>query len=201
MTRHDFKHGPAAVSPLECGDPIGGPSFDQRDFRNALGSFATGVTVVTTVDAGGRRYAMTVNSFAAVSLSPPLVLWSVSRGSPSAGAFLSATHFAINVLAADQVALSRHFARSSDDKFAAIVTLEGIAGLPLIAGAAAVFQCRTHAIHTGGDHEVILGRVEHYGHSDREPLVFCRGRYQRGVNVEIAADRDADVAAAWGGLA
>ena len=181
--------------------PPGLAPFDQRDYRNALGSFATGVTVVTTVDAGGRRYAMTVNSFAAVSLAPPLVLWSVSRESPSARAFQTATHFAINVLAADQVALSRHFARSSDDKFAGIAILPGFAGLPLIAGAAAVFQCRTETLYPGGDHEVILGRVEQYDYSDGEPLVFCRGRYKRGVNLEIAADRDADLAAAWGGLA
>lgn len=179
----------------------GRPSFDQRAYRNALGSFATGVTVVTTRDGSGRRYAMTVNSFAAVSLSPPLVLWSVSRESPSARAFLAATHFAINVLAVEQIALSRHFARSSEDKFAGIPIVDGIAGLPLIADAAAVFQCRTEAIHPGGDHEVILGRVEHYDDSDREPLVSRRGRYERGVNIEIATDRDADLAAAWGGLA
>jgi flavin reductase (DIM6/NTAB) family NADH-FMN oxidoreductase RutF len=175
--------------------------FDARDYRNALGSFATGVTIVTTLDGGGRRYAMTANSFAAVSLSPALVLWSVARESHSAKAFLGATQFAINVLAVDQIALSRHFARASEDKFAGIPILSGLGGLPLIAGAAAVFQCRVEAIHPGGDHEVILGRVEHYDYSDREPLVFSRGRYQRSVSIEIIADHDADLAAAWGGLA
>ena len=177
------------------------PVTDPRDFRNALGTFSTGVTVVTTVDPAGRRHAMTVNSFAAVSLSPPLVLWSLGRASFSAQAFLAATHFAVNVLSAGQIALSRHFAHPSEDKFAGVATREGMGGLPLLADAAAVFECSTEAIPPGGDHAILVGRVERYAYSEREPLVFSRGRYQRGVNIETASDHDADLAAAWGGLA
>lgn len=175
--------------------------FDGRDYRSALGTFATGVTIMTTVDGNGQRYGMTANSFAAVSLSPPLVLWSVARSSASAGAFLAASHFAVNVLATSQMALSRQFARPSADKFAGIATLGGIGGVPLIPDAAATFECRLETHYPGGDHEVILGRVLRYTHSDREPLVFCRGRYVRGVDIGSTADVDANLAEIWGGLA
>lgn len=156
---------------------------------------------MTTIDASGHRFGMTANSFAAVSLSPPLVLWSVTRSSASAGAFLSATHFAVNVLAANQMVLSRHFSKSGADKFAGIVTPSGIGGVPLIPDAAATFECSLEARHPGGDHEVLIGRVLRYSRSDREPLMFCGGRYVRGVDIVGTADVDANLAEIWGGLA
>ena len=184
--------------------PIAVPSSaapDAASFRAALGMFATGVTIVTARAADGSLVGLTANSFNSVSLSPPLVLWSLGRASYSAQAFLAATHFAVNVLSAGQIALSRHFAHPSEDKFAGVATREGMGGLPLLADAAAVFECSTEAIHPGGDHAILVGRVERYAYSEREPLVFSRGRYQRGVNIETASDHDADLAAAWGGLA
>ncbi len=176
-------------------------TFDRRDLRNALGVFATGVTVVTTIDAAGRCYAMTANSFTAVSLSPPLVLWSVARDAYSAAAFTGSRYFAINVLALDQIPLSRHFSRPSDDKFAGIATFAGEGGCPLIAGAAAAFQCSTESTHPAGDHEIIIGRIRHYRYSAQDPLIFCRGRYQKGLLLEFKADAEAELNAAWGGLA
>ncbi len=111
-----------------------------REFRNALGAFGTGVTVITTRAADGSLHGLTANSFSAVSLQPRLVLWSQSLRTPSHAVFEAATHFAINILSADQVDLSRRFARSSPDKFAGLAVREGLGGSPLLPGAVATFE-------------------------------------------------------------
>lgn len=175
--------------------------FVARDFRDALGAFATGITIVTTVDAEGRRYGMTANSFAAVSLDPPLVLWSVGRNSPSATAFIGSTGFGVSILGAGQLALSRHFARSSSDKFAGVPIVEGLDGIPLIAGAIASFECRTEHRYPGGDHLILVGRVHRYQHREGQPLLFCRGRYQQAVEIGAAVGGSLGLEARWGGLA
>lgn len=177
------------------------PSTEERRFRNALGAFGTGVTVITTVDAAGQRFAMTVNSFAAVSLRPPLVLWSIARGSPSAGVFLATEHFAVNVLAASQLRLARHFSRPSPDKFAEVAVRTGLYGAPLIEGAPAQFECRLEHRYNGGDHVILVGRVLRFVHAPSQPLLFAGGCYQRGTNLEADADWDAELSMAWGGLA
>ena len=152
-------------------------AFDVRDFRGALGQFATGVTVVTTVSADGRKVGMTANSFTSVSMDPPLVLWCPSKRAPSLDDFEDATHFAINILASDQHVLSRQFATPATDKFAGVETADGIAGVPLLEGAVATFQCRTVARHDAGDHVIYVGEVESYNHHDGAPLVFHGGKY------------------------
>jgi 3-hydroxy-9,10-secoandrosta-1,3,5(10)-triene-9,17-dione monooxygenase reductase component len=177
------------------------PAFDEREFRNALGTFATGVTVVTTRGEDGHAYGMTVNSFAAVSLAPPLVLWSLAHGSPSAAAFRSTVCFGISVLALEQLSLSRRFSRPGTDKFAGVPIDDGLGGVPLIRGAVATFECRSEYRYYGGDHEIIVGRVERYGYQQRDSLIFCGGRYQRGISLEPKADADAELSAAWSGLA
>ncbi|MGF6835949.1 flavin reductase (DIM6/NTAB) family NADH-FMN oxidoreductase RutF [Paenarthrobacter sp. TE4293] len=151
--------------------------FDVRDFRGALGQFATGVTVVTTVAADGRKVGMTANSFTSVSMEPPLVLWCPGKRSPSLGDFENATHFAINILASDQHVLSRQFATPATDKFAGTETTEGIAGVPLLDGAVATFQCRTVSRHDAGDHVIYVGEVEKYDYDGGAPLVFHAGKY------------------------
>lgn len=151
--------------------------FDVRDFRSALGQFATGVTVVTTVSADGRKVGMTANSFTSVSMEPPLVLWCPSKRAPSLADFEEATHFAINVLASDQHVLSRQFATPSTDKFAGADTTDGIAGVPLLDGAIATFQCRTVSRHEAGDHVIYVGEVEKYNNDGGAPLVFHSGKY------------------------
>jgi flavin reductase (DIM6/NTAB) family NADH-FMN oxidoreductase RutF len=148
-----------------------------RDFRLALGSFATGVTVVTARAADGRLAGLTANSFASVSLDPPLVLWSLSRRAPSLGILLAATHFAIHVLAEEQHHLSVRFATAGADKYAGLDVAEGLGGAPLLSGAAAVFECRRRETHDGGDHVIFLAEVERYTHAERPPLLFHRGRY------------------------
>lgn len=155
--------------------------FDTRSFRNALGCYATGVTVVTTVRENGKPEGLTVNSFASVSLKPPLVLWSLLSSSKCLSAFRDAPYFAVNVLASDQEHLSIHFGRPFFDKFGAesVPVLLGLGGLPLLAGAAAWFECRKEFCTYGGDHVVLFGSVERYRQFDREPLIFHRGRYSR----------------------
>lgn len=152
-------------------------AFDVRDFRNALGQFATGVTVVTTVSPDGRKVGMTANSFTSVSMEPPLVLWCPSKRAPSLADFEEASHFAINILASDQHVLSRQFATPSPDKFDGAETTEGIAGVPLLDGAVATFQCRTVSRHDAGDHVIYVGEVEEYTSDGGSPLVFHSGKY------------------------
>jgi flavin reductase (DIM6/NTAB) family NADH-FMN oxidoreductase RutF len=152
-------------------------AFDIRDFRAALGQFATGVTVITTRAPDGRKVGMTANSFTSVSMEPPLVLWCPSKRAPSLADFEESTHFAINVLASDQHVLSRQFATPSEDKFAGADVVEGIAGVPLLKGAVATFQCRTVARHDAGDHVIYIGEVEAYEGIGGAPLVFHSGKY------------------------
>jgi flavin reductase (DIM6/NTAB) family NADH-FMN oxidoreductase RutF/flavin-dependent dehydrogenase len=152
--------------------------FDRRDFRRALGQFATGVTVITTRDAEGRRVGLTANSFTSLSLDPPLVLFCLDRGAPSLPAFLDCTHFGVNVLAADQHHLSRQFATPSMDKFAGVEALDGPGGVPLLEGVIARFTCRNTAHHEGGDHLIFVGEVEDYEAFEGEPLVFHSGFYR-----------------------
>ena len=153
--------------------------FDARAFRNALGTFATGICIITTRRADGKREGLTCNSFASVSLNPPMVLWSLARGALSAAAFRDAEFFAVNVLAADQQAVSSHFAKSSEDKFSAFASSfnDGLGGIPLLEGACARFECRNQFQNYGGDHILFIGVVERFDFFDREPLLFHRGRY------------------------
>ena len=153
------------------------PDFDPRDFRNALGQFATGVTIVTTRTSAGEAIGLTANSFSSVSLSPPLVLWSLSLRSPNLPNFLQATHFAINVLARDQIALSQRFSKPIPNKFEGVECTDSANGMPLLNGTAAHFECRTEARHYSGDHVIFIGHVLHYSHADRDALGYHRGRY------------------------
>ena len=152
--------------------------FNERAYRDALGNFATGVTVVTARDPGGFHVGITANSFNSVSLDPPLVLWSLDRRSLSLPSFQSADYFVINVLAADQVALSRRFARRADGgKFERVSFIEARGGAPVLDGCAAHFLCRKSFTHDGGDHLIFVGEVLEYKDHGRPALMFYRGRY------------------------
>ena len=150
--------------------------FDARDLRRALGQYATGVTVVTTVDAEGRPFGMTANSFTSVSIAPPLVLWAAAKSSPSLVAFEAADRFAVNVLARDQHHLSRQFSTSGADKFDGVRLRPG--DLPLLEGTVASFSCRRTQRVDAGDHVVFLGEIESYDAPGGEPLVFHSGFYR-----------------------
>ena len=151
------------------------PAIDSREFRTALARFPTGVTVVTACSGEGRLAGVTVNSFCSVSLAPPLLLWCLSRTAPSRSVFSGASHFAIHVLAADQGRLSRRFSRGAKDKFAGLELGEGLGGAPLLDGVVALFECRRADSHDAGDHVIIVGNVERYRYSRRQPLVFHAG--------------------------
>ncbi|RYY92043.1 MAG: flavin reductase, partial [Comamonadaceae bacterium] len=127
--------------------------------------------------------------FASVSLDPPLVSWNYRRASPHLEAVLACRHFAVHVLAAGQVELSRRMARPADDKFEGLSLQEGLGGTPCIAGTLATFECETWKTVDAGDHVLFLGRVLRYGHADGEPLVFVNGRYasQPPLALEAAA--------------
>lgn len=163
--------------------------IDPRDFRNALGTYATGVTIITAAGADKKPYGLTCNSFASVSLNPPLVLWSLVLYSSSLSIFQNATHFAVNVLGATQQALANRFAKSSEDKFVGIEWTPGLGNAPLLTESVANFQCRSVNRYYGGDHVIFLGAVEAYSYSRKEPLLFARGSYGRFV---AADERSAD---------
>jgi len=151
-------------------------TLDTAAFRRALGNFATGVTVMTACH-GERRTGMTANSFNSVSLDPPLILWSIIKTSRSYEIFGQAQHFAVNVLAADQIALSNHFARYSEDKFDGIEIETAVCGTPLLPGCAARFVCEQYQCLDGGDHWILLGKVIHFDDFGRTPLLYHQGAY------------------------
>ena len=164
-------------------------SFDSLALRRTLGAFTTGVTVVTLIDDAGRWQGLTVNSFNSVSLNPPLILWSLGLGTSGFDTFQNAERFVVNILAADQVAVSQRFAMPIADKFAGIPVRRGLGGAPLLEGCVAALECRTETIYPGGDHIIFIGRVERLHHDpQRPPLLYYQGRYREIGQVLPAAD-------------
>ena len=152
-------------------------AFTERQLRDALAQFATGVTVIAVRHGDGRYVGFTANSFNAVSLVPPLVVWSLHRNARSLAAFQSAERYAINVLAHDQVALARRFSRPHVDRFSGVAYRLGAADAPLIDGCIAWFECRHNAQHRAGDHVLFVGEVETCARRSGKGLVFHHGRY------------------------
>lgn len=155
-------------------------SISERDYRDVMGRFATGVTVVTGLDAGGAPVGVTVNSFSSVSLAPPLVLFSLDRAADSLAPLSGASHFSVNVLSENQIELSNNFARDQDDKFAGVPWAPCRNGCPLLDGVLAVIECAAEATHDGGDHVIFIGRVERAVTFDHaRPLLYYQGAYAR----------------------
>lgn len=154
------------------------PPFSQREFRDALGRFATGVTVVTACDAEGRPVGLTANSFNSVSLEPPLVLWSLSRSASTMSTFSTCRHYAVNVLSAEQVALAQQFAARGTDRWAGVSYTLGANGAPLLDGTLATFECFNRNQHAEGDHVIFVGEVErcHQG-AHAPPLLYHGGKF------------------------
>ena len=154
------------------------PSFSTPDFRSALATFATGVTIVTARDAGGASVGLTANSFNSVSLTPPLVLWSLARSAGTMPAFARGSHYAINILSADQRDLAERFASKTADRFAGVAFREGAGGAPILQGACAVFECFNRSQYEEGDHIIFVGEVERCELREGAlPLIFHGGRY------------------------
>lgn len=152
-------------------------AFDARDFRKALGNFATGVTIVTTRGEDGEPIGMTANSFNSVSLDPPMVLWSLAKSARSLAAFARAPYWNVHVLACDQEALSNRFARAGEDKFGALALDPCPTGMPLLPGCSARFQCRSAFQYEGGDHIIFVGEVIDYDRAELPPLLYVTGQY------------------------
>ena len=153
---------------------------DARTLRDALGCFATGVTVVTAIGENDVPIGLTANSFTSVSLDPPLLLVCIAKSSGSLKAMENSRHFAVNVLHIGQQPVSNIFARPGEDRFAEIAWSEGHQGAPLLSGALAAFECEKYAEYDGGDHVILVGRVSPASYEPRrDPLLYFKGKYRR----------------------
>ena len=145
--------------------------------REVMSSFPTGVTIVAAGDSVTEPYGLTVNSFTSVSLDPPLVLVCIGRGSSCHDRFVAAAAFSVNILAADQASAAQRFASEpSEGRFEDVSWVRGDSGAPVIEGAVACLECSLHDVMSGGDHSILLGRVDRAVSTDREALLFHRGR-------------------------
>jgi flavin reductase (DIM6/NTAB) family NADH-FMN oxidoreductase RutF len=162
-TRHEYRSG-----------------HDPRTLRDALGSFATGVTVVTCLTPDGSPAGLTVNSFTSVSLDPPLLLVCLAKPAASAVALIEATQFAVNVLQTGQQPASIRFATRDEDRFGTTPWACGEAGAPILKDSLGVFECERHAVYDGGDHHILVGQVTKASFdTSLDPLLYFRGSYRR----------------------
>ena len=166
-----------AANPVESGDP----AHDMRSFRRCLSQFGTGVTVITA-QVGDERVGVTANSFTSLSLDPPLIVWAINRQAKSFALFESARHFAVNILASDQIDVSRCFSTPDIDRFAQVPCSRGETGAPVLGNVLAFLECEREAMHAGGDHVLMVGRVRKFSRFEKDPLLFVQGRY--GVAVD-----------------
>jgi flavin reductase (DIM6/NTAB) family NADH-FMN oxidoreductase RutF len=153
------------------------PEIDAAHFRQLLGRFTTGVTVITTRLPDARPAGMTANSLASVSLDPPLLSACIDHAAELHDALMAAPGFVVNILSAQQEALSRRFAADHLDRFDGVGYRDSPGGHPILDGALAWIECAPHATFPGGDHTILVGRVLHGGTSDVAPLVYYRGGY------------------------
>jgi flavin reductase (DIM6/NTAB) family NADH-FMN oxidoreductase RutF len=151
--------------------------FDRKKFRAALGQYATGVAIVTAQSPGQPPVGMTINSFASVSLDPPLILWSVQSDTPSAPYFLQAPGFAITILSAAQEALAMRFAKTDGAKFEGLDVRVGHTGVPIIPGGIAEFECIMENVVSAGDHDILIGRVVSFQTKPAPALGFHNGKF------------------------
>jgi flavin reductase (DIM6/NTAB) family NADH-FMN oxidoreductase RutF len=176
-------------------------SFEERQFRDALGAFPTGVAVVTGLNDAGERVGITVSSFNSVSISPPLVLFSIAQQAHSYSAWTAMRGYAVNILSQQQEEISNRFARPLGDKWEGLIVLESTNGLPILPNALAVFECDAYARYNGGDHDIFVGRVtalRRHAHKQEQPLIFFGGRYRRlDEGFQDRPPRDASIFDGW----
>jgi len=159
-------------------DPSTAPVFDSRQFRAALSQFATGITVITARMPNGHFIGLTASSFNSVSLDPPLVLWSLSNASSTMPLFRGASHYVINVLAANQADIAERFARRIEDRFEGIDYVLSPTGLPILEGVSAWFECHNRSRYPEGDHVIFVGEVERCAAQPQAALVFHAGQFR-----------------------
>ena len=151
--------------------------IDPRELRNCFGKFATGITVITALAPDGTKIGLTVNSFSSLSLDPPMILWSLDLRSNSVEALKAAPHFAVNVLASDQMELSNNFASPSDEKFVDVELIDSEFDLPLLSETVAYLECKNIGQYEGGDHLIFIGEVVNFKINDKKPLLYANGQY------------------------
>ena len=163
--------------------------FSQRDFRDALGMFPSGVCVISGRASDDRPIGITASSFTSVSLDPPLISFNVSKSLRSFADILGMETFVVSVLTESQSVVSSGFAQAGSDKWACTEFKSGRTSNPVIVPNIAVFECHRYGIHEAGDHMLILGRVVHFEIDESaQPLVYFRGKYRRmGELIEFAA--------------
>ena len=177
----------AKMRPHHADDDIP-PPLNATDFREALGRFASGITVMTTRDNSGAPYGVTAPSFPSLSLDPPMVQWSLRNAAYSLPVFLEAGRFAVNVLSAGQESISRRFATPEIDRFAGLRTEAGLGELSLIEGALAWIECSLETTLEGGDHTILVGKVLRARTFDRQPLLYWRGSYLAATSDPTESD-------------
>ena len=158
--------------------------IEEEQFRQTLGQFATGIAVATTLDKAGTPHGLTINSFNSVSLDPPLVLWSLDKGSHQLDAFSNSGFYAVNILAQSQKDISDLFASFVEDRFDGVDWQKGKSGAPVLAGCLAKIDCQVEKIIEGGDHIILIGRVIDISHEEGSPLLYHSGAY-RAVGAAI----------------
>ena len=159
--------------------------IDPKDYRRALGSFPTGVTIVTAFDGDGQPWGLTANSFTSVSLTPPVISVCVAKTGRVFPTLSASSRFAVNILAADQQALAMHFASNIENRFDGTPWQANPGGAPLLPGASAQLDCIVHGRIDTEDHEILFGRVENYPHTSKAPLIYCRGTFFAAPQQEV----------------
>ncbi len=147
------------------------------ELRHAFGRFATGIAVITSLDEQGAPYGLTINSFASVSMAPPMISWNVIRGSRARAVIQQAGRFVVNILARDQLAVAQRMTGPNELRFHDVGFQRSSHGLPILDGTLATFECSVHSFVAAGDHDIVLGAVDGFAHQDGPPLVYWRGAY------------------------
>ena len=167
--------------------PIPAPAPQPKpELRHAFGRFATGIAVITTLDEDGNPYGLTINSFASVSMAPPMISWNVIRGSTAHTTITRAGRFIVNILAKQQQDVAQQMTGPIEHRFAGVPYHSSSSGLPIISDTLATFECDTHSMVTAGDHDIVLGVVKQFEHREGRPLVYWRGKY----TTAMAADTE-----------
>ncbi|MFN0108851.1 MAG: flavin reductase family protein [Blastocatellia bacterium] len=159
---------------------------DQQLFRRVMGKFATGVTVIAAQDTNGVLWGLTANAFTSVSLDPPLVLVCIDKRAGCYDALREADYFSVNFLADHQEQVSQLFASKGENRFAQVEWKAGVTGAPVLSGTLGVVECSRYEVLPGGDHIILLGKVEHLTCKDGEPLLYFAGMYRKLQPIEIS---------------
>ena len=166
--------------------PLSSAPLPKPELRHAFGRFATGIAIITSLDESGAPYGLTINSFASVSMTPPIISWNVIRDSRAHAVIRQAGRFVVNILARDQLLVAQRMTGPNELRFREVSFRSSEHGLPILDDTLATFECSVHDFVRAGDHDIVLGNVEDYAHQDGPPLVYWRGAYSTAQTLETA---------------